>query len=190
METGAQFKIVGHVHAIDQDTKEVLIDKKNAIHPQNMARVIARGLAHEANSYVLKMGLGNGGTHINTSLQITYLTPNVSGTEATLYNGTYEEQIDDQTAGTPSTNSVISAASPAPAITSIVTCTMELDATEPNGQAVSDGITTNPDSTFTFDELGLYSPDGLLLSHIVFNPIEKTANRSILITYTLTISVS
>lgn len=190
MNNKLNLHIDGVVNIIDKNTNEVLVDKHNAIHPQNMARVIAKALAHEPNSWILKMGLGNGGTHVNTALQITYLTPNISGIGADLYNKTYEEQIDDQTVGTPSTNSVISTASPDPAITSIVVCTLELDSTEPNGQAISDGITTNPDSAYTFDELGLYSPDGLLLTHIVFSPIEKTSNRSILITYTLTISVS
>ncbi len=157
-----------------------------------MARVIARGLAHESNSSVFKMNLGNGGTHIDTGLNITYLTPNVTGTTATLYNETYSEVIDEQEVSVAPGNSVVSSASPTPAITSVVTCTLELTADEPAGQAVSDGVTTDPDSLYTFDELGLFTGDStpLMLSHLIFSPIEKTANRSILITYTLTISVS
>ena len=138
------------------------------------------------------MALGNGGTHINSSLDIVYLPPNTTGTSATLYNKTYSQIIDGQNASVSAGDSVVSAASPSPAITSIVTCTMEITPDEPSGQATSDDITTNPDSTYTFDELGLISQDSppLLLSHLIFSPVEKTANRSILITYTLTISVS
>lgn len=185
-------KVHGHVKAVDKDTGEVLIDKDNAIHPQNMARVIARGLAHEPNSWVHKMGLGNGGTHIDAGLNISYLPPNIRGVGATLYNQTYEEVVDAHVATVARGNSVISAASPSPAITSIATVTLELTADEPSGQAPSDNTTTDPDSTFTFDELGLFTSDSppLMISHLIFSPVEKTANRSILITYTLTVSVS
>jgi hypothetical protein len=71
-----------------------------------------------------------------------------------------------------------------------VTVVALLGASEPAGQAVADNITTDPESLFVFDELGLKTADGLLLSHLVFSPIEKTANRAFIITYTLTISVS
>jgi len=185
-------KVHGHVKMVDKETGEVLVDKDNAIHPQNMARVIARGLAHESNAWVYGMALGNGGTHIDASLNISYLPPNVTGVNATLYNETYSEVIDSHDISVAAGNSVVSAASPSPSITSIVTCTLELTADEPAGQAPSDNATTDPDSTYTFDELGLYTNDTppLLLSHLIFSPVEKTANRSILITYTLTISVS
>jgi hypothetical protein len=36
----------------------------------------------------------------------------------------------------------------------------------------------------------LKAADGSLLTHLVFSPFEKTANRAFLIIYTLTISVS
>ena len=61
---------------------------------------------------------------------------------------------------------------------------------EANELGILDGVTTNPNSAFTFDELGLKTVDGLLLSHIVFNPIEKNAQRELIISYTLTVSVS
>jgi hypothetical protein len=193
-ELSAQFKVVGHVNIVDQtdpNNKQVLLDKDNAVHPQNLARIIARGLAHEPNAWVWTMNLGNGGTHINSSQQISYLSPITTGVGATLYNQTYSEQIDETDANTPVNNSCVSAASPAPAITSVVTCVMELDATEPNTQPATDGsITTNPDDVYAFDEMCLKSQDGLMLSHIIFNPIQKSANRSLLITYTLTISVA
>jgi hypothetical protein len=120
------------------------------------------------------------------------LSPNTTGTAATLYNQTYEEVIDSHDVSVAPGNSVISAPSPVPAITSIVTCTLELAPNEPAGQAGSDNVTTDPDSLYTFDELALFTNDQppLMMSHLIFSPVEKTANRSILITYTLTISVS
>lgn len=182
-------KITGHVKIVDKHTGEVLVDKYNAVHPQNMALAIARALSHGTNGYIYTMALGNGGTFYNSANQLNYRPPNTIGA-ATLYNETYSEQVDATVNGTPSGNSVIAAQSPAPAITSLIVVTMELDASEPAGQATSDNSTTQPNSTYTFDELGLLTQDNLLLTHLVFAPIEKTSNRSFLITYTITVSVS
>ena len=182
-------KAVGHVKIYDAETKQLIQEKTNAIHPQNLALVIARGLSRDSSGFISKLVFGNGGTFLNSSDQIVYRPPNTVGA-STLYNQTYEVLVDDQNVSTPSSNSVVSAASPLPAITSIVTITAELSANEPAGQAVSDNITVDPNSNFMFDELGLMTDDGLLLSHLVFSPFEKTANRAFLIEYTLTISVS
>lgn len=55
-------------------------------------------------------------------------------------------------------------------------------------------------AAYVFDELGLFlngdpaaaaaDDKPLLLTHIVFSPIEKTSNRELIITYTLTVTVS
>ena len=191
MRTQLNTNVHGRVLITDTKTGLVLVNKDNAVHPANMAKIIARGLAHESNGWVYKMALGNGGTYFNTSNQIVYKTPNIIGAAA-LYNQTYEEQIDDNSTGGPPPigNSVYSQPSPAPLTTHQVVCVLELDPTEPSGQAVDDVTTTDPESLYTFDELGLKSQDNLLLTHVIFSPIEKTANRAITITYTLTISVS
>ncbi len=184
--------VVGHILMKDMMTGEVLVDQDNAIHPQNLATVIARGLANEANNQIFTMKLGNGGTNIDSGLNINFLPANTVGTTASLYNSTYSEVVDDSDVNVALGNSVTSAASPTPAITSVVTCVLELTADEPAGQAPNDGVTTNPDSTYTFDELGLFTNDApeLMVSMLVFSPVEKTSNRAISITYTLTISVS
>jgi len=181
--------VIGEVCIQDATTLEIIQKKKNAIHPKNMAAAIARSLSRNDNGYIFKMSFGNGGTFLNSSSKIIYRSPNVLG-GADLYNPTYEVQVDSNTQGTPASNSVVSSDSPSPAITSVVTITCVLNADEPSGQAVSSNLTTDANSPYSFDELGLKTADGLLLSHLIFNPIEKTANRAFLITYTLTISVS
>lgn len=190
MEMNFKTKIKGHVLIKDKNTGEVLCDKFNAVHPQNMAKVLARGLANEPNQQIFQIALGNGGTYIDSTQSIVYNSPNIVGISANLYNTTYTEVVDDGNSGVGIGNSVISQAAPSPDISSLVICTIQLSANEPAGQATTDGVTTNPDSLYTFDELGLKTIDGLLLSHIVFNPIEKNAQRELIISYTLTVSVT
>jgi len=191
MRDKAHLQIDGHLQVLDAETRELLLDKHNAIHPQNMAMMMAKAISRDTavSPGVFQLCFGNGGTFFNSSNQIVFRPPNTVGA-STLYNQTYAVQVDDQAIGTPSTNSVIASPSPAPAITSIVTVTAQLAANEPAGQATSDNVTTNPNSLFMFDEVGLKASDGTLLTHLVFTPFEKTANRAFLIIYTLTISVS
>jgi hypothetical protein len=187
--TNIQVRALGSVKITDLETGEIVLEKTNAIHPQNLAAVIARGLAGEDNSEVFYLALGNGGTFYNSSQQLIYRPPSIVGA-STLYNQTYQVQVDEDDAGTPTTNSTAASAAAAPSISSIVTVVALLAPNEPSGQAVSDNLTTNPDANFVFDEMGLKSKDGLLLSHLIFSPLEKTANRAFLITYSLTVSAN
>lgn len=193
----------------DEQTGLVLLDKYNAVHNRNMATVIARGLSNTNASpigthQIYAVGLGNGGSSVDSMNQITYLPPNVSDVNARLYNQTYFEQVDEQQATTPAANSVTYQQSTTDN-TSIVIVTATIAAGEPLGQNLTD---TPPDPSFNtqqyaFDELGLFSygsngtftntavpTDALLLTHIIFSPILKTANRELVLTYTLTIGVS
>jgi len=192
MKERFQVKVKGHVTVRDLETDKILVDQHNAIHPQNMAIVIARSLARDTVNTpgIYSMSFGNGGTFFNSSNVLIYRPPNTIGQSASLYNETYSVVVDDQAVGHPPANSVTYAQSTNPAITSIVTVIAELGAGEPYGQAPADNLTVDPNAPFMFDEIGLKSSDGLLLSHLVFSPFEKTANRAFQITYTLTISVS
>jgi hypothetical protein len=64
-----------------------------------------------------------------------------------------------------------------------------------------DGLTdVGTESQYFFDELGIFSEgvgtdqlndvDELMLTHLIFSPLEKTASRQIIIVYTLTITVT
>lgn len=198
--TSATFQttVKGHVHIADAKTGEVLLDADNAVHNKNMAIAIARGLSNEpvdglgfGRHQIYSIKLGNGGSAIDSLNLITYLPPNVTGTSADLYNPTYSEVVDEAQASTPSENSVTYQAAPAPDLTAIVICTATIAAGEPSGQDLSDSPPNpDPEAQYAFDELGLFTSDDLLLTHIIFSPILKTANRELVITYTLTISVS
>lgn len=96
-------KLVGHVEIYDTtDASPVLLlDKSNAIHPQNMSRIIARALANEKNSNIYRIAFGNGGTVVDAAHQITYkpvndgFPPDPAGWRSQLYNETYSEIVDD-----------------------------------------------------------------------------------------------
>lgn len=209
--------ITGHVLIKDAQTGEILVDKLNAVNNQNMAEIIARGLSNSlsgaiGNHQIYALALGNGGSSVSATNEITFLPPNVTTAGARLYNATYCQPVDETVAGTPPTNSVTYQNSPSDN-SSIVIVTMTIGAGQPPGQSSTD---TPPDpninSQFAFDELGLFShgtgfediftsgqavgnpisipAESLLLTHIVFSPFLKTANREIIITYTLTISVA
>lgn len=184
----------GHVQIKDAKTGEVLLDKDNAVHNKNMAIAIARGLSNTTSGVgtfqIYTLALGNGGTSLDSMDQITYLPPNTTNPAATLYNETYSQVVDEQQSGTPSANSVTYQVDPASNNTIVIT-SMTVLAGEPSGQDLTDSPPDpNPKSQYDWDELGLLTSDNLLLTHIIFSPILKTANRELVITYTLTISVS
>jgi hypothetical protein len=188
-DIGLNCSAVGHLRIHALDNGEVILDKYNAIHPRNMGILFGRAVAKDNNGGIFQLCFGNGGTFLNSSLQIVYRAPNTVG-NASLYNQTYAIQVDDQSSGTPPTNSVISVPSAAPSTATMIVVTAQLAAHEPPGQAMADNITFDPGSPYTFDEIGLKTADGLLLTHLILSPVEKTTNRAFLFTYTLTINVS
>jgi hypothetical protein len=92
--------VKGHCKIVD-DLGNVLLDKDNAIHPQNMARVIARSLSNEHNFFINRIAFGNGGTVVNAAFTITYKTPNdgqapdIATWNSRLYKETYSEIVNE-----------------------------------------------------------------------------------------------
>lgn len=92
------FNIDGHV-LIKDDLGNVLLDKHNAVHPQNMARVFARALCNENNYVINRMAFGNGGTSVNAAYTITYnpvndgQPPDPNTWDSRLYHETYSEIV-------------------------------------------------------------------------------------------------
>jgi hypothetical protein len=76
----------GHIKIWDPTTGEVIVDKRNAIHYENMSTALANSLANKSTGFVHEMAFGNGGTTVDPTGIITYLTPNSTGTNATLYS--------------------------------------------------------------------------------------------------------
>ena len=184
----------GHIKIFDPETGEVIVDKRNAIHYENMSQGLANSLANKSNGFVHEMAFGNGGTSVDPTGIITYLTPNSTGTNAALYNQTYYKVVDDNSATNKDTtrNKMEVRHTAGNKYTDIVvTCT--LDYGEPTGQSAFDN-TTDFNGDYVFDELGLKSYEGTengstnkLLTHVIFHPVQKSLNRLIQIDYTLRI---
>ena len=183
--------IEGHIKISDPETKEVYIDKRNAIHYENISIALAQSIANSGQGFIYEMAFGNGGTAVDPTGIITYLTPNSSGSNASLYNQTYTKVVDDRSTNNvdPTRNFIETRHVTGTNYTDVfITCL--LDYGEPSGQSAFDN-TNNNNSSFVFDELGLksYSSTGnqLLLTHVIFHPVQKSLNRLIQVDYTVRI---
>lgn len=191
-EKGA-ISIRGHIKIFDPQTKEVFIDKSNAIHYENFSLALANSIANTGKGFIAEMAFGNGGSRVDPTGIITYLTPNVSGVNAALYNQKYYKSINGQSVyDVDPDRNFMEVRHIAGTYYSDVLVSCLLDFGEPNGQAAFD-TSVNQDGDFVFDELGLrgYSTEGEnkgpLLTHVIFHPVQKSLNRMIQIDYTVRI---
>jgi hypothetical protein len=185
-------KIEGFVKIFDPVSGEVLVDKKNAIHYENISISMAQTLANRDVGWIYVMAFGNGGSSVDPTGVITYLPPNVTGQNADLYNETYEKVVDDNSASNtdPANNKLTVLHTTGKVYTDILVSCL-LDYGEPPGQQAFDN-STNFNGEFVFDELGLKTWNGSatdlrLITHVIFHPVQKSLNRQIQIDYTLRI---
>ena len=179
--------VQGHIKIYDPITKMVYIDKPNAIHYENMSEALAQSLANKGIGFITNMAFGNGGTSVDSTGVITYLPPNTFNQSATLYNQTYEKIVDNTSVLNldPQRNYIEVRHTPGLIYTDLfVSCL--LDYGEPAGQEAFDNTTTL-DGEYVFDEMGLISESGKLLTHVIFHPVQKSLNRLIQIDYTVRI---
>jgi hypothetical protein len=183
--------VEGHIKIWYPETGEVAVNKRNAIHYENMSVALAESLANEGQGFISSMAFGNGGTSVDPTGIITYLTPNSTGTNASLYNETYSKVVNDRLSSNldPTRNRIETRHVTGKNYTDVfVTCL--LDYGEPSGQEAFDN-TSNNDSDYVFDELGLVSfsttNNPRLLTHVIFHPVQKSLNRLIQIDYTVRI---
>ena len=72
----------GHIKIHNPESGEILVDKRNAIHYENMSIALAESLSNAGKGWIYEMSFGNGGTSVDPTGIITYLTPNNTGTNA------------------------------------------------------------------------------------------------------------
>tara|TARA_E500000178_G_scaffold356632_1_gene436314 strand:+ start:36450 stop:37109 length:660 start_codon:yes stop_codon:yes gene_type:complete len=187
-----QLAISGHIKIFDPNSGEVIVDKRNAIHYENISQSIANSLANKSVGQIYSMAFGNGGSSVDPTGVITYLPPNTTGQNANLYNPTYSKVVDDNSASntdTSSNNLTITHTTGKVYSDILVSCL--LDYGEPSGQQAFDN-STDFNGDYVFDELGLKTWNGSatdlrLITHVIFHPVQKSLNRQIQIDYTVRI---
>jgi len=189
-------QIQGFVKIFDPVTKVVFVDKKNAIHYENMSIALAQTLSNrtlaQGGGWIYAMAFGNGGSSVDPTGVITYLPPNTTGANADLYNQTYAKVVDDNSAAdTDVTNNYMEVLHTSGQVYTDILVSCLLDYGEPPGQQAFDN-STNFNGEFVFDELGLKAVNGdttnlRLLTHVIFHPVQKSLNRQIQIDYTVRI---
>lgn len=217
-------QVIGTLKIFEKETGEVLVQKRNAIHPGNMAYVIASALAGSATSvnsdgaapYINWMAFGNGGSSSTTTL--AYRSPRVfsvydqlpiTSSNSTLYAKTYQQKI---TKDDPSGMSNVEIYYPGqemdngeviPNNTSKINFQITVD--HDKFAEMQDSTIPESDNTenkeFTIDEIGLLSgvtngdeyleeDKTLMMTHVTFHPVLLSANRTIVIDYTITIQIN
>lgn len=184
--------ISGHIKIFDPNSNEVFVDKRNAIHYENISVSLANTLANKSIGPIYSMSFGNGGSSIDPTGVITYLPPNVNGQNSDLYNPTFSKVVDDSSANNvdPTRNKLTVLHTSGEVYTDVLVSCL-LDYGEPSGQANFDN-STDYNGDFVFDELGLKSWHGSaenlkLITHVIFHPVQKSLNRQIQIDYTVRI---
>lgn len=189
--------VQGHIKIFDPESGTVYVDKRNAIHYENISEAIAYSLANKGQSYIYEMHFGNGGTSIDPTGVINYLPSNTNTSNSNLYNPTFAKIVDNTSAlNTDPIRNKIEVRHVPGRIYSDLVISCLLDYGEPIGQSAFDNSTTL-DDIYTFDELGLkarstdgtsgLTTTGKLLTHVVFHPVQKSLNRLIQIDYTVRI---
>ena len=179
----------GHIKIFDPENGEVFIDKRNAIHYENMSVAMVNSLSNQGLGTIYQMAFGTGGTVVDPTGLISYLTPNTVGVNSSLYNQTYSKIVDqNQPNNTDPVRNKMEVRHISGATYSDVIISCLLDYGEPTDQEAFDN-SVDLSGNFVFDELGLksYNPsgDGKLLTHVVFHPVQKSLNRLLQIDYTI-----
>ena len=179
----------GYIKIYDPVSNYIFVDKRNAIHYENMSLSLAESIGNGGEGWIHEMSFGNGGTSVDPTGIITYLTPNSTGVNASLYNQTFTKVVDERSVNNldPVRNKIETRHVSGTNYTDVlVTCL--LDYGEPSGQDAFDTATDNA-SLYVFDELGLKAYDtsgtGRLLTHVIFHPVQKSLNRLVQIDYTV-----
>jgi hypothetical protein len=190
-------QVQGFVKIHDPVSGEVFVDKKNAIHYENMSISLAETLSNrtlaQGGGWIYLMAFGNGGSSVDPTGVITYLPPNTTGANADLYNETYVKVVDDNSfADTDVTNNYMQVLHTSGQVYTDILVSCLLDYGAIPGQQAFDN-STNFNGEYVFDELGLKAVTGedltqlRLLTHVIFHPVQKSLNRQIQIDYTVRI---
>lgn len=184
----AQPKMQGYLKIWDEETGKLLVSSHNDIHYENASFSIAQALANKK-GWIKEMLFGNGGVKMNALNEYTFLPTNTMGSSATLYNEVYTKIVDQyNTNNADTTNNYMSVSHIDGQLYTDLSINAHLSKGEPSGQN-----TTNQDgnviSEFSFNEIGLRTYNGYMITHLVFQPILKASNISLKFQYVIRIAM-
>ena len=185
--------VMGHIKIQDPESGEVFVNKRNAINYENMSVVIAHLLGNltdgdgsTGNTYnILQMAFGNGGVNVDSQGVVTYQATNTNSATGQLFNETYSKAVANTSTNDAENNMVVQHIGGNNYSDIVITCTLGYN--EPSGQDALDNA-ANLTGNYIFDELGLKTPGNVFLTHVVFHPVQKSANRKIQVIYTIRIT--
>jgi len=168
---------------------EQILHTHNDIHPENMSYLLGSAIMVEQNNQLWTLALGNGGSQTDNIGRTIILPPNTIGRNISLYNETYSKAISNVNIANndiENNNITLEHIIGNNYTDVIVRCT--LNRYEPTGQETIDTVTPSSNQ-YIFDEIGLVDRLGFLVAHTTFNPIQKSANRVIVVVYRVRIIV-
>lgn len=179
--------INGHLRIYEEESKKLLLDKHNDIHPENFSIALANAISNNGN-FIKELALGNGGVRVNASQEYLYSTPQIIGRAATLYNETYYKVVDQKSSenvDTARNYMTVSHVNGNVFTDILVHCSLEKN--EPSGQNVIDDSSII--SEYSFSEVGLRTNQNDLITHLCFSPITKKSNITLIFDYLIRIQI-
>lgn len=183
----------GHLRIWEKETGNILLEQHNDINPENFSYAIASsltGLLDESGNcygHIRKMVFGNGGARVTSSNKYIYSVPQTVGRAATLYNQIYEKDIiknkdeDNYMSVTHATGNEYSDI--------VIRCTIPMDEKVTDRNVAVEDENNSIINDVTFNEIGLVTTGGDLITHICFFPIQKNSNTSLVIEYIIRIQI-
>jgi hypothetical protein len=190
-KTGEEAKssIKGFVRIYEKETGKVLFNRHNDIHYENMSIALAQSLANKK-GWIKEIVFGNGGVKLNAANEYIYTAPQTIGKSATLHNQTYSKVVDDNNLDedTDPTRNFMQVQHVTGNYYTDILIRATLEKNEPSDQNLFNND-TQVISEYTFSEAGLKTYQGDLITHLVFQPIVKAANITLVMDYLLRIQI-
>ena len=195
---------IGIVKITDLTTGELLVHQENAIHFGNISWAITKALEGSDDGHITHMVFGSGGTSIDSSGNISYRSPNTSNLQdpsAEPYQPTYWEALD---ATGNSITTIDGTSNFSDLVTTVVIGFGQPDEQTPQVLQDAQDTASTTNDTYVFDELALYTGIGSsrlvspfaftpgadrMLTHVIFHPVQKAANRELEIEYTIRVQM-
>jgi hypothetical protein len=184
--------ITGTLTVIDPSSSNsgtVISSSTNDFHLDNFSKCIVLSLSR-LDGFIDEIQFGNGGTITSPTNTLTYKSPQIVGSNCSLYNKIYSKCINPRSSNfisDPLKNYIKYEKSGTNTARIVIYCT--LGYAEPSSKYIETDDVLLTD-TFTFDEVALSAIDGttgnkILLTHWISTPITKKLSKAMEFIYTI-----